>query len=163
MEPSDVGIHAALDKYWDALQGLHKDPSSMAARSVVREQAAVLTETIRHIRQNLTPLQRELDAAIRRNVIHLNSLGQQVAALNAEIAQARSIGYEPNDLLDRRALLVKEMSEIAGVTVTTRAQGMIAVSIGGITLVDGTEFRQMEIIEIRSETAWSVLRGRPGT
>ncbi len=147
MEPSDVGIQAALDKYWDALQGLHKDPSSMAARSVVREQAAVLTETIRHIRQNLTPLQRELDAAIRRNVIHLNSLGQQVAALNAEIAQARSIGYEPNDLLDRRALLVKEMSEIAGVTVAPRAQGMIAVSIGGITLVDGTEFRQMQLID----------------
>lgn len=147
MEPSDVGIHAALDRYWDALQGLHKDPSSLAARAVVREHAAVLTDTIRHIRQNLSPLQRELDAAIQRNVTHLNSLGQQVASLNAEIAQARSVGYEPNDLLDRRALLVKEMSEMAGVTVTTRAQGMIAVSIGGITLVDGTEFRQMEIIQ----------------
>lgn len=147
MEPSDVGIRAALDKYWDALQGLHKDPSSMAARAVVREQAAVLTDTIRHVRQSLVPLQRELDAAIRRNVIHLNSLGQQVAALNAEIAQARSVGYEPNDLLDRRALLIKEMSEIAGVKVATRTQGMIAVSIGGITLVDGTEFRQMQLID----------------
>ena len=48
-------------------------------------------------------------------------------------------------MLDRRALLVKEMSEIAGVTVAPRA--LIAVSIGGITLVDGTEFRQMQLID----------------
>lgn len=147
MEPSDVGIHAALDKYWDALQALHKDPSSLAARAVVREHAAVLTDTIRHIRENMTPLQREFDAAIQRNVVHLNSLGQQVAALNGEIAQARVMGYEPNDLLDRRDALVREMSEVAGVTVASRSQGMIAVSVGGITLVDGTEFRQMHIEE----------------
>lgn len=147
MEPGDTGIRAALDRFWESLQELHKDPGSMAARAVVRERAAVLTDTIRHTREKLIPLQQELDTEMRSTVVQVNRLASEIAALNEEIARAQALGYEPNDLLDRRALLVREVSRLAGAAVSPRSQGMIAVTIGGVTLVDGTSFRNIQIVE----------------
>lgn len=141
MEPSDTGIQNALQQYWAALQELHKSPASHAVRSVVAERAGVLAETIRFAYSQLLPIQRELDASMQSMVQRINVLAEQIATLNWEISQAIVVGYQPNDLLDQRDLLVQELSRLTGATAAQRNQGMIAVVVGGITLVDGTHTR----------------------
>lgn len=143
MEPSDSGVQSALKQYWESLQELHKSPESQAVRSVVVERAGVLAETLRYARSQLLPIQIELDNNIQRVGQRISVLGEQIATLNREIAQAQVVGYQPNDLLDRRDLLVQEVSNLAGATVSPRNQGMIAVVVGGITLVDGAHSRTL--------------------
>lgn len=141
MEPSDTGIQAAFEKYWKALQELHKSPESLAVRAVVAEEAGVLAQTLRYARSQLVPIQRSLDQELRRNAEQLTTLGEQIASLNRQIAHAQVVGYQPNDLLDQRDLLVAEVSRLAGATVANREQGMVAVIVGGVALVDGVEAR----------------------
>src|SRR5690625_1002932 len=143
MEPSDTGVRAAFDQFWESLQELQKNPESHAVRSVVAERATVLAETIHYTRSQLLPIQKELDHSVQGIAQQVTSLGEQIAVLNQEIARAKAVGYEPNDLLDRRDQLVEEVSDLSGATVVARQNGMIAVLIGGTTLVDGSHSRAL--------------------
>lgn len=146
LEPGSSGVQASLGQYWESLQELHKNPESLAVRAVVRESALTLAETIRYVRDQLVPLQTQFDSAVRAGVAELNRLAEQVAALNADIAKANALGHTPADLFDRRDLLVQEMSRLSGARVAMRAQGMVAVSVGGIAIVDGLTTRQIEVV-----------------
>lgn len=145
MEPSDSGVQAAFEKYWAALQELHKSPESHAVRSVLVEEARVLADTIQHVRAQLLPMQRELDQGMQRTAERLNTLAEQIAEINRQIAHAQSVGHQPNDLLDQRDVLVEEVSRLTGATVSPRHNGMIAVLIGGVSLVDGTYARTIAV------------------
>jgi|LSQX01.3.fsa_nt_gb flagellar hook-associated protein 1 FlgK len=147
MEPSDSGVQAAFERYWAALQELHKSPDSHAVRSVLIEEARSLTDTIRYVRSQLLPLQRELDQGMRRTVDRINTLAEQIAAINRQIAHAQSMGHQPNDLFDQRDVLVAEVSRLTGATVAPRQNGMIAVLIGGVSLVDGAYARTIAALD----------------
>lgn len=158
MEPSDTGVQAAFQKYWAALQEVHKSPESLAVRSVLVEEATVLAETLQYARSQMVPIQRELDQEMQRVAQRLNTLGDQIAALNKQIANAQVVGYEPNDLLDQRDLLVEEVSRLAGATVSQRNNGMIAVIVGGVSLVDGAFARSIMIEPDTSRPGLTNLR-----
>lgn len=145
LEPTDVGIRTALDLFWESLQDLSKNPESMAARSVVRERALVLTETVRNTYAQFDPLRKNLDLQIRANVTRINSLAQRIAQLNGEIRQVLAAGDTPNDLYDTRDMLIEELSRIADIQVIDREGGMVAVTIGGVTLVEGVNYRAIEV------------------
>lgn len=151
LEPSEVGIRSALDQFWESLQELSKSPESMATRAVVRERAEVLAETIRNTYEQFAPLQRSLDAEIRTRVTEINAIGDQIAALNEEIRSVIAAGQSPNDLLDRRDLLVEKLSKIVDVSVVERADGMIAVAIGGVMLVDGKMNREIVTVDSNAD------------
>lgn len=153
MEPSDSGVQAAFEKYWAALQELHKSPESHAVRSVLIEEARSLADTIQHVRAQLLPMQSEIDLGMQRTADRLNTLAEQIATINRQIAHALTMGQQPNDLFDQRDVLVEEVSRLTGATVAPRQNGMIAVLIGGVSLVDGTFART---IAVENDTA------RPG-
>lgn len=145
LEPTDVGIRNAVDLFWQSLQDLSKVPESEAARSVVRERASVLTETVRNTYAQFAPLLRNIDTQIRAGASRINALGEQIAALNAEIRKVLTAGDTPNDLFDQRDMLIEELSGLVDVNVVDRGGGMVAVAIGGVTLVEGIRWRAIEV------------------
>lgn len=145
LEPTDVGIRSALDQFWQALQDLSKNPESAAARSVVRERALVLTETVRNTYAQFAPLQQNLDFQVRAAAERINALARQIAQLNTEIRKVLVAGNTPNDLYDTRDMLIEELAKYADVQVVQRDGGMIAVTIGGVALVDGVNARAIEV------------------
>ena len=65
---------------------------------------------------------------------------RQIAQLNEQIKQAEQAGQPPNDMLDRRDLLIDKLSSLANVTVTQLSDGTDTVSFGDAAkpLVEGT-------------------------
>jgi len=147
LEPSEVSIRSALDQFWESLQELANNPESMATRAVVRERAAVLAETIRNTYEQFAPLQRSLDAEIHTKVTEINSIASQIAALNDEIRRILVAGQSPNDLLDRRDVLVQQLMKIVDASVVERGDGTIAIGIGGVLLVDGDRTQQIIAVD----------------
>lgn len=147
LEPTDVGLRNAVDQFWQSLQDLSKNPESEAARAVVRERALVLTETVRNTYAQFDPLLRNIDTQIRAGAARINSLGEQIAAINAEIRKVLTAGDTPNDLYDKRDMLIEELSTLVDVNVVDRGGGMVAVAIGGVTLVEGISSRAIEVGE----------------
>lgn len=140
-EPSDQGVRVALDRFWEALQDLSVTPDSVAVREVVVQRGKLLADAARGVFQQLEALRADLDRTLELKVDRLNALAVDLARLNRQIGQVMASGQNPNDLLDRRDAILEEMAGLAAVHVTVRAtEGggeQVAVSVGGLTLVDG--------------------------
>ena len=107
-EPADletgasIGYH--LNEFWSALQqlGNANRPDNVAVRSVVREKGNNLCDTIRSTYNQLIALQEDVNAELAVRIGRINSLAEQIAGLNGEIAKISAVGDAPNDLMDHR-------------------------------------------------------------
>ena len=112
-EPDEVSVRTTMDKFWQSWQELSLNPESTANRQAVVERGKSLINSIRNRDTALTGIGNLLNGDIEANVEQLNDMANQIAALNSEIVRSRAMGDNPNDLLDRRDLLVEKLSKIA--------------------------------------------------
>jgi flagellar hook-associated protein 1 len=140
-EPGNTGITSLLQRFWGSWQALSLDPTSAAAREATRHAGQALAQGFSDLRAQLVASQAEADARIGLQVARVNDLAGQVNQLNQEIAMVVAVGQEPDDLRDRRDLLLDELAGYADITVTeTAANGKVSVAVGSQLLVDsGTD------------------------
>ena len=145
-EPSDTGIGTALTEFWRSWQQLSLTPSDLAARSVVRQSGMLLADAVSHTYTQLGRYREEINGAIGIKVNHINYLGQQIADLNKQIVAVSVSGDHPNDLLDARDLLVKELSKIANIQAVTDEKLQMHISISGSSLVQGSHVSKLDLV-----------------
>lgn len=145
-EPTDNGLNNTMVAFWNAWQELSKTPESLAVRSEVRQRAITLAETIRHTYGQLKQLQDDLNFQVEVTISQINTIGEQIANLNEQIARSVSMGDNPNDLRDRRDLLLDELAKMVDITVTEQPGGMIDVAIGDRNLVQGTTVDALQAV-----------------
>ena len=78
-------------------------------------------------------------------VSRVNDLSSQIAGLNEQIQKVRALGDNPNDLMDRRDLLVDRLAELINVTVDRRDPDEFMVHTAGMILVQGGIGRQFTL------------------
>ncbi len=146
-EPSDTGISTMLTDFWKAWQQLSLTPSDLAARAVVRQTGALLADAIRHTYTQLHRYREEVDYAIGVKVNRINYLAQQIADLNKQIVAVSVSGDRPNDLLDARDKLVRELAQITNIQVATDSKLQMHISISGSSLVQGSHASKLALKE----------------
>ncbi|MGL4773759.1 MAG: flagellar hook-associated protein FlgK [Clostridium sp.] len=129
-EPSDTGISTLLGKFFDSFQELSKQPNSSNARTVVAQQAAALCDALNATATQLEKLKTNTQDMLRADVKDMNSLLDQISQLNKEIASVESSGQAPNDLLDRRDMLLDELSYKFNIQIDNKQFGTIEVKPG---------------------------------
>jgi len=135
-EPSETGFSAVLKNFWDSWSDLSKDPESLTARSVVKENALALTDSMNQINKQLTDFSADLTTNIATKASEIQGYTNSIATLNQSIVKVEALGDDANDLRDQRDLFVDKLSAIVNINVTEEAQGY-NVSIGGQALVAG--------------------------
>lgn len=156
-EPSKTGLRGVMDQFWESWQDLSANPESEAVRSVVAQRGLTVAEAFRHTHQQLSDLREDVNANVRIKVDEINSISQQLCDLNKQILSISVAGKQPNDLLDKRDLLLDQLSKIADINVYQESNiinetngkvmhfsGMITVQMGGRTLVQGAEFNKLD-------------------
>ncbi len=138
-EPSDNGLRSSMEAFWQAWQDLSVNPESEAVRSVVVERGNALAETFNHMYLQFTDLQADLNSNIDIKVNEMNSMIVQLKDLNKEILAVSVSGQAPNDLMDKRDLLLDSLSRLANISVSEDSYGMISVQMGGRTIVQDTD------------------------
>jgi len=111
-EPYDISIRSNMDKFWESWQELSVNPESQAARQAVVTRGETLTDSIQDRWTALSGVAEIINGDIDATVKQINDLTSQIAALNGEIVRSRAMGDNPNDLLDRRDLLVDKLSSL---------------------------------------------------
>ncbi|HKM43381.1 MAG TPA: flagellar hook-associated protein FlgK [Limnochordia bacterium] len=134
-EPTENGIHYALDQFWDSLQDLSREPDFASVREVVVQRAQVLVESITGTRENLQSLRENINGNIPLKISEVNSLAKRIADLNVQIGKISATGSLPNDLLDARDAMIEELSHLVDVEVVQDHANMVGVTIGGASLV----------------------------
>ncbi len=144
-EPSDVSVRAKMDRFWSGWQELSLHPSEMAARSEVLERGRALIDGIHERYYGLKRIRDMAEEEIQVTVGEINALTSDIAALNEKILKVRAMGDMPNDLLDRRDLLVGRLSGIIDITVDRRDPDEFVIHTAGFHLVQGRHHRSLEV------------------
>lgn len=116
-EPTDVGISKLFGKFFDAWHDLSINPQNSNAKSVVMEQASALADELNHTFNELSKLKENTQREIQQTVFEVNSILNQLNQLNQEIVQVKVAGQQPNDLMDRRDLLLDKLSAKFGIEI----------------------------------------------
>lgn len=162
-ELSGNGISNVMDEFWKSLQDLAGSPEDSGARSVVRQMGMAVSETFNYTYESLEAIQRDYGKQIGVEENQINSIMSQLNELNKQIASVEPHGYLPNDLYDKRDMLVDELSQFVNISVDRvpsggqakeMADGKYTISLldqngqaTGITLVDGEtlDFNELDV------------------
>jgi flagellar hook-associated protein FlgK len=136
-EPGDAGIQRQLADFWAGWDDVGNKPSSLAARSQLLERAQTLASGINGAMERLEVQWSASSQQLGATVQEVNSLATGVAEYNAAIVSATHAGRSPNDLMDKRDVLVQRLGELAGVTVRRGDAGSVDVVLAGKELVKG--------------------------
>lgn len=142
-EPSEAAIASQLSAFWSAWNSLANSPTSEAAKAGVVAAGQQLASTFNALAAQLSTVAGQAGEryeALTGPSGEVSDLANQVAQLNLQIKLAEQAGQQPNDMLDRRDLLLDKLSTLANVTVTEQADHTDTVSFGDAAepLVEGT-------------------------
>ena len=143
-EPDEVSVRTNMDKFWQAWQELSTDPSSDAARQAVVTRGENLSNSIKQNNMSLLAIQNQLNGDIESSVKQVNDITRQIADINREIVRVEGMGDNPNDLKDRRDLLVEKLGKLINVTVVRSDPDEFLVHTDGQMIVQGGLARQID-------------------
>lgn len=142
-EPNDVSVRTNMDKFWQGWQELSMDPSSDAVREAIVVRGQSLANAIRQQYASLKGIGDQIDGDVRAVLRQVNDITRQIAALNSQIVRSQGLGDDPNDLMDRRDLLVEKLSSLINVTVVQSDDDEFMVHTDGQVIVQGSIARQI--------------------
>jgi len=125
------GMGAAINDMLNSFSDVANTPTDLTARTVALTRVDEATRRMRTAAQSLDDLQVGLTSSLKEKVNSVNTLAQQIAGVNNQIANALGSGKTPNDLLDKRDQLIKDLSGYIQTSSIKAADGTVSVFIGG--------------------------------
>ncbi|MCH7817847.1 MAG: flagellar hook-associated protein FlgK, partial [Proteobacteria bacterium] len=144
-DPS-TSLSAGIDGFFRALNESANDPASLVGRQLLLAETKLLVNNFKTMESKLLFQNHALNRQFDALATNVATIAEEIAELNAAIANSRGVnsGKLPNDLLDRRDILVNELAELVSVTVIRHSNETIDVFIGqGQGLVIGPQPRKM--------------------
>ncbi|NNM55366.1 MAG: flagellar hook-associated protein FlgK [Spirochaetales bacterium] len=159
-EPTDVSVRHRLDMFWSSWQDLSQHPEQMAMRKAVLERGQGLVDSIHQQYKSLKHIAVMINDDVQGTVTQVNDYLRQIAKLNVQIEKVQAQGDHPNDLLDRRDLLVGKLAELVPITtVNKRDPQEFQIHMGGIHLVQGKIVSPLETVgDPTNEGYWKIIR-----
>ena len=136
---TDTGLSSELSGLFDAFQAVATSPTSVPARQALVSQAQTLSSTFNQIDSQFDSTKTSLNQSLTANVASANTLLSGIAQLNGQISSAEFSGGTANDLLDERTQDLQNLAQLTNIQTSTGTNGAVDVSIGGQTLVTGTQ------------------------
>ena len=135
-----AGLGNGLEAFFNAVQALADDPSSIPVRQVLLAEGESLIARFHNLDSQLDSMRDEINGGLSNMVAEINSLSTAIAEANRNIVDATSqgSGAAPNDLLDERDSLINRLSELVSVRTVEQENGATNVFVGsGQSLVTG--------------------------
>jgi len=141
-ELSDVDISTALSKFFNSINELTLTPENVAIRNLVIADGVTLTQRINTVERRVRVIHQDFSSRVENISTEINTLTEQIRKLNLQIVTTEgggSTGSDAGALRSQRNLALKQLAEIANVTVNAQPTGTINVSVNGEFLVfEGT-------------------------
>jgi flagellar hook-associated protein 1 len=142
-EPSSSALASQLSAFWSSWNSLGNSPTSEAAKEGVVSAGQQLASTLNQLSAQLATISQQAGEqyeSIAGSSGEVEDDANEIAQLNGQIKLAEEAGQQPNDMLDRRDLLLDKLSTLAQVTVTEQPDHTDTVTFGDAAepLVEGT-------------------------
>jgi flagellar hook-associated protein 1 FlgK len=147
MEPLETGLSSILDMFWGAWEDLSNNAENSAIRTTLKELAKTVAETFNHLSSQLHTILDDVNSIVDIRVTEINTYAEQIANLNKQIAAIQLAGDQPNDLKDRRDILLDKLASLVDYSYTEKVDGTVTITLnsdsGDFVLVEGDTFKQL--------------------
>jgi flagellar hook-associated protein 1 FlgK len=141
---STGGLNEAIDDFFNAFAELANHTDEIVWQTQVVTDAETLASQFRTLGGFLEDFDTQIQLEAEEYIEQANIIINQIAQLNDDIEKIELQGTKANNLRDERDQLISELSEIIGVSVVERDNGVIDVEAGGIAVVIGTMATELE-------------------
>ncbi len=143
-ETDETGFSKEFSNIFASLEDFIKAPEEYTQRTTFLNYCESFLEYMQEIKTNLLKSQEDLNSEVASNVNHINSLASEIAAINKEINVVELTGANANELRDKRALLLDDLSSICEISTKEvlydNGKSEFTVNIGDKTLVSTYDY-----------------------
>lgn len=125
------GLGAAVSDMLNAFSDVATAPTDLTARTVALTRVSETAQRMSNTTASMDDLQQSLTLELKNKVTAINSLANGIASVNEKIARAQGNGQPPNDLLDQRDQLVRDLNQYIQTTSIPATDGTMGIFIGG--------------------------------
>ena len=141
-----AGLGAAINDMMNAFSDVVTSPTDITARTVVLTRLDETAARMRTAGERLNELQYTVTEQLESSVTAINSLAKQMASINEQIARANGNGQSPNDLLDQRDQIIRDINQYVQTTQIPADDGTVGLFVAGSQpLVLGTTASSLSI------------------
>lgn len=144
-EINNDGLNKILNEFYNSFRELSNQPENETIRSVVRDNARLISKDFNRINQTLEELSSNVDKKIIGSIHNINQNIRHISDLNKKIVTLEATNDETGDLRDQRDLAVKNLSKYFTVSSYLDGKNRYVVSAKGVgTLVSGGEYQELD-------------------
>jgi len=148
-EPASSGINDQLVEFFKGWQNLNNNPQDPGVKASVKEMGVQFASLMTYTYNQLTDIQESIikpgtlpavdSGQLRDQVSRVNDLFTQIQNLTTDIMRIYRVGQQPNDLMDKRDLLLDELSKYGPLSVAHKSAngkptGEITMTFFGVTI-----------------------------
>lgn len=138
------GIAGQLSTFWNSWDMIAQSPSATAPRVQTVDDARSLVVSLNQAATQLAQIRSNTSQQLTNQVSQVNSVLSQVAGLNRSITETAN-PQGANQLEDQLRQLLGTLVQLAGAQVRMQSDGTATVSLGGVTVVQGTTANALEL------------------
>jgi len=143
----EAGLGYSANQVLNAFVDVANQPQDVSARQVALARAQDWVSRMNTAGKQLNDLQGGVMSDMGTSVAQVNNLTKQIAEVNQSIAKYTGSGHAPNDLLDKRDQLIKQLNEQVQVTTVQADDGTTSVFMGGgQLLVLGNDAQTLTVV-----------------
>ena len=141
-------LGAAVSDMLNAFSDVASSPTDLTARTVALTRISETATRLSSTAASMDDLEMSLKQELDQKLSTLNTLAASVAQVNEKIARALGNGQPPNDLLDQRDQLIRDINQYIQTTSIPADDGTIGLFIGGSqALVLGTTAATLQLTD----------------
>ena len=142
----EQGLGAAVNNMLNAWSDVASSPADLSARVVALARADDWAARMRETASQIDALANGGRQQAMGTATTVNRLSQDIANVNQRIIETQGAFGAPNDLMDHRDQLLRELSEYVQVTTVGADDGSVSVFVAGSQpLVLGTQFNTLSV------------------
>lgn len=138
-EPSDSGLAEQLHDFWNAWGDVADDPGAQVPREMLIQSGQATVTMLHAMDSALDSVATAAKNSLEATVESANSAASELADLNRKIAIGDATKTNVNALLDRRDVLLDQLSSAVGAKAQFNTNGTVNVTVGGQPLVVATD------------------------
>jgi len=127
-----LSLSTSIDGFFSAIQEVSLSPSSVAARQNLLNVAEATVSQFASIGGQLKRIEEDSYTDMKSKVDQITQYGAQLATINGSLNRATSLNKQPNELLDRRDMLIQDMSKLLRIKTVEKPNGSVDIHIGDV-------------------------------
>ena len=126
-----AGLGAAINDMMNAFSDVVSAPTDITARTVVLTRMDETASRMRAAADRINEIQYTVTEQLQSSITAVNSLAGQMASVNEQIARAKGNGQTPNDLLDQRDQIIRDINQYVQTTQIPADDGTVGLFVAG--------------------------------